>query len=105
MVLDCVSNPLLYTHVLCMFARLIVHAQYHMGKILYMNFVFYMFFMRDEKEERKEQARSNKQQGKANTAHPRQSLFLRKNELAQLGGTREPMTVMTLYTLDRALYH
>ena len=33
--------------------------------------------MRDEKEERKKQARSNKQQGKAiNTAHPRQSLFL-----------------------------
>ena len=34
--------------------------------------------MRDEKEGRKKQARSNKQQGKSNTAYPRQSLFLRK---------------------------
>ena len=34
----------------------------------------YMFLMRDEKEGRKKQARSNKQQGKlSNTAHPRQS--------------------------------
>ena len=33
--------------------------------------------MRDEKEGKKKQARSNKQQGKA-TANPRQSLFLRK---------------------------
>ena len=33
--------------------------------------------MRDEKEGRKKQAGSNKQQGKA-TPHPRQSLFLRK---------------------------
>ena len=32
--------------------------------------------MRDEKEGRKKQAKSNKQQ--SNTAHPRQSLFLRK---------------------------
>ena len=34
--------------------------------------------MRDEKKERKEQARSNKQTKQSNTAHPRQSLFLRK---------------------------
>ena len=34
--------------------------------------------MRDEKEERKKQARSNKQTRQSNTAHPRQSLFLRK---------------------------
>ena len=32
--------------------------------------------MRDEKEGRKKQARSNKQTGQSNTAHPRQSLFL-----------------------------
>ena len=32
--------------------------------------------MRDEKEERKKQARSNKQTRQSNTAHPRQSLFL-----------------------------
>ena len=31
--------------------------------------------MRDEKEERKKQARSNKQTRQSNTAHPRQSLF------------------------------
>ena len=56
--------------------------------------------MRDEKEERKKQARSNKQTRQSNTAHPRQSLFLyRKNELPQVG--LEPTT---LYTLDRALY-
>ena len=34
--------------------------------------------MRDEKEGRKKQARSNKQTRQSNTAHPRQSLFLRK---------------------------
>ena len=32
--------------------------------------------MRDEKEERKKQARSNKQTRQSNTAHPRQSLLL-----------------------------
>ena len=36
----------------------------------------YMFL--DEKEERKKQARSNKQTKQSNTAHPRQSLFLEK---------------------------
>ena len=35
-------------------------------------------FMRDEKEERKKQARSNKQTRQRNTAHPRQSLFIEK---------------------------
>ena len=49
--------------------------------------------MRDEKEERKKQARSSKQTRQSNTAHPRQSLFR-----AASGGTR------ILYTLDRALY-
>ena len=34
--------------------------------------------MRDEKEERKKHARSNKQTRQSNTAHPRQSLFLEK---------------------------
>ena len=34
--------------------------------------------MRDEKEGRKKQARSNKQTRQSNTAHPRHSLFLRK---------------------------
>ena len=38
----------------------------------------YMFLMRDEKEERKKQARSNKQTRQSNTEHPRQSLFLEK---------------------------
>ena len=46
----------------------------------------YMFFkMRDEKEERKKQARSNKQTRQNNTAHPRQSLFLEKMELPRVG--------------------
>ena len=52
-----------------------------------------------EKEERKKQARSNKQTRQSNTAHPRQSLFLEKNELLRV--RLEPTT---LYTLDRALY-
>ena len=34
--------------------------------------------MRDEKEERKKQARANRQTKQSNTAHPRQSLFLEK---------------------------
>ena len=32
--------------------------------------------MRDEKEERKKQARSNKQTRQSNTAHPRQSIHV-----------------------------
>ena len=46
--------------------------------------------MRDEKEERKKQARSNKQTRQRNTAHTRQSLFLEKNELRRVG--LEPTT-------------
>ena len=45
--------------------------------------------MRDEKEERKKQARSNKQTRQSNTAHPRQSLFLEKmkgTKVQTLGG-------------------
>ena len=52
--------------------------------------------MRDEKEGRKKQARSNKQQGKA---HPRQSFSQRK--MSCLGWDSNPPT---LYTVDRALY-
>ena len=44
--------------------------------VLYM--YMYIFLMRDENEERKKQARSNKQTRQSNTAHPRQSLFLEK---------------------------
>ena len=54
------------------------------------------FKMRDEKEERKKQARSNKQTRQSNAA----VTFPRKNELPQVG--LEPTT---LNTLDRALYH
>ena len=53
--------------------------------------------MRDEKEERKKQARSNKQTRQSNTAHPRQSLFLEKNELPRVG--LEPTTLNTLYSI------
>ena len=42
------------------------------------NTCMYMFLMKDEKEERKKQTRSNKQTRQSNTAHPRQSLFLEK---------------------------
>ena len=51
--------------------------------------------MRDEKEERKKQARSNKQTRQSNTAHPRQSLFRTAS-----GGTR---THDTLYSRQSAL--
>ena len=51
--------------------------------------------MRDEKEARKKQARSNKQTRQSNTAHPRQSLFR-----AASGGTR---THDTLYSRQSAL--
>ena len=56
--------------------------------------------MRDEKEERKKQAWSNKQTNKAKQhSTPKAVTFPRKNELPQVG--LEPTT---LYTLDRALY-
>ena len=51
------------------------------------------------KKERSKQGQTNKQTRQSNTAHPRQSLSLEKNELPQVG--LEPTT---LYTLDRALY-
>ena len=56
---------------------------------------------RDEKEGRKKQARSNKQQGKA-TQHTQFKAvpFPKKNELPRVG-----LKPTTLYTLDRALYH
>ena len=54
--------------------------------------------MRDEKEERKKQARSNKQTRQSNTAHPRQSLFLEK--MSCPGGTR---THDTLYSRQSTL--
>ena len=53
----------------------------------------------NEKEERKKQARSNKQTRQSNTAHPRQSLFLEKKRAAS-GGTR---THDTLYSRQSAL--
>ena len=58
--------------------------------------------MRDEKEGRKKQARSNKQQGKAtqHTHTPKAVTFPKINQLPQVG--LEPKT---FYTLDRALYH
>ena len=55
-------------------------------------------FMRDEKEGRKKQAKSNKQQGKA-TQHTQGSHF--SLHLSCLGWDSNPQH----YTLDRALYH
>ena len=60
----------------------------------------YMFLIRDEKEERKKQARSNKQTNRTKQhSTPKAVTFPRKNELPRVG--LEPTT---LYTLDRALY-
>ena len=73
------------------------------------SYTLYMFLMRDEKEERKKQARSNRQTRQSNTAHPRQSFFLKK--MSCLGWDSNPRHsiicsggTMALYTLDRALY-
>ena len=55
----------------------------------------YMFLMRDEKEERKKQARSNKQTNKAKQHSTPKAV----KKLPRVG--LEPTT---LYTLDRALY-
>ena len=56
--------------------------------------------IRDEKEGRKKQARSNKQTNKAKQhSTPKAVTFPKKNELPRVG--LEPTT---LYTLDRALY-
>ena len=48
---------------------------------------------------RKKEVSKVKQTRQSNTAHPRQSLFPKKNELPRVG--LEPTI---LYTLDRALY-
>ena len=57
--------------------------------------------MRDEKKERKKQARSSKQINKAKQhSTPKAVTFPKKNELPRVG--LEPTT---LYTLDRVLYH
>ena len=54
--------------------------------------------MRDEKEERKKQARSNKQTRQSNTAHPRQSLFMYVS-------IDHSLAVYTLYELVRTRTH
>ena len=53
--------------------------------------------MRDEKEDRKKQARSNKQTRQSNTAHPKQSLFLEKNELPRVGLDPTTCTWVSLF--------
>ena len=54
--------------------------------------------MRDEKEERKKQARSNKQTRQSNTAHASKAVtFPNKNELPQVG--LEPTTLHSRHVL------
>ena len=56
--------------------------------------------MRDEKEGRKKQARSNKQTTRqSNTVHPKAVSFPKKNELHRVG--LEPTT---LHSIDRHMY-
>ena len=55
--------------------------------------------MRDEKEGRKKQARSNKHPRQKQHSTPKAVTFPKKNELLRVG--LEPTT---LYTLDRTLY-
>ena len=61
-------------------------------------YVMIHVLMRDEKEVRKKQARSYKQQAKQHST-PKAVTFPKKNELPQVG-----LEHTTLYTLDRALY-
>ena len=56
--------------------------------------VYVHVFMRDEKERRKKQARSDKQTRKSNTAHPRQSLFLRKHVQASVDMALEGVSLL-----------
>ena len=62
--------------------------------VVYVHVVYVHVIMRDEKEGRKKQARSNEQTRLSNTAHPRQSLFKKtKNKLPRVGF--EPTTLYT----------
>ena len=63
-----------------------VHHVYNMTDAYMYIHVCIHVLMRDEKEGRKKQARSNKQTRQSNTAHPRQSLFPRK--MSCLGSTQ-----------------
>ena len=81
-----------------MYIHIIVVMQFYIYNYIMSNTMYihlYMFLMRDEKERRKKQARSNKQTRQSNTAHPRQSLFR-----AASGGTR---THDTLFSRQSAL--
>ena len=62
-----------------------------------------MFLMRDEKEGRKKQARSNKQKKAKKHSTPKAVTFPKKNELPRVG--LEPTTLYTLDRVDRVLYH
>ena len=59
--------------------------------------------MRDEKEEKKKQARSNKQTRQSNTAHPRQSLFLEKMSCLRWDSNPRHSILYTLYSRQSAL--
>ena len=61
--------------------------------------IIYTCLMRDEEGKKKEESKVIQTTRQSNTAHPRQSLFQRKNELPRVGF--EPTT---LHTLDRVLY-
>ena len=60
-------------------------------------YIYIHVLMRDEKEERKKQAWSNKPKEHST---PKAVTFPKKNELP-----RVRLETMTLYTLDRAFYH
>ena len=58
--------------------------------------------MRDEKEERKKQARSNKQTRQSNTAHPMQSPFLEK--MSYLGYMRMQIEVLRMHVVTESTH-
>ena len=82
---SCIYNVRAYiSHTLAINVQHYMHSyihvhEYYIFTIVHVHVHMYLHvLMRDEKEERKKQARSNKQTRQGNTAHPRQSLSLRK---------------------------
>ena len=84
---------------LCVAVCMTLLASFFLPSASLINIYMYVHvLMSNEKEGRKKQARSNKQQGKQHST-PKAVAFPKKNELPRVG-----LKTTTLYTLERALY-